>query len=214
MTLTFETRKSYSLDEFFTWVRLHGDPDADYELINGEIVEKDAGGRGGPSGRHALILSRLVTALSNYVQNQGNMGRIFTNGPFLLPKDETDIPEPANGSTKPKSKGKRQGNYLKPDVAFIKAGRVPDRFDGAIPAVPDLIGEINSPSDDGEHIQEKIEIYKKIGVPLIWSIYMMEEFVAVYRPGETDKELLNLSGKLDGGDVLPGFQYKVNDLLK
>ncbi len=214
MTLTFETRKSYSLDEFFTWVRLHGDPDADYELINGEIVEKDEGGRGGPSGRHALILSRLVTTLSNYVHSQNNVGQIFTNGPFLLPKDETDILEPANGSTKPKSKGKRQGNYLKPDVAFVKAGRVPDRFDGAIPAVPDLVVEINSPSDDGEHIEEKIQTYKKAGVALIWSIYMMEEFVVIYRLGEGDKELLNLRGELDGGDVLPGFRYKVNELLK
>jgi len=64
MTVTFETKKtkkSYSLDEFFTWIRQHGNPEADYELINGNIAEKDAGGTGGPSGRHAEILSRLVT---------------------------------------------------------------------------------------------------------------------------------------------------------
>jgi len=98
--------------------------------------------------------------LTNYAQNQDNPGRIFTNGPFLLAKDETFIPEPSYGNTK--GKGKRKGNYLKPDVAFVKAGRVPNRFAGAIPAVPDLVAEINSPSDDGEHIREKIEIYKRL----------------------------------------------------
>jgi len=43
---------------------------------------------------------------------------------------------------------------------------------------------------------------------------MMEEFVVIYRLGDDDKELLNLSGELDGGYILPGFRYKVSELLK
>ena len=74
MTLTFETKKIYSLDEFFTWLKLHGNPDARYELINGEIVEKDAGG---PSGKHGEIILRLGVALVNYAENHGVEGRFF-----------------------------------------------------------------------------------------------------------------------------------------
>lgn len=113
-----------------------------------------------------------------------------------------------------KTRRSRKGNYLIPDVAFIRPGRIPERFAGAIPAVPDLLAEINSPSDDGLHIQEKIEIYKQAGVRLLWSVYMMEEFVAVYDLAHAKRIFLNPDEELDGGDVLPGFRYKVSELLK
>lgn len=211
MTLTFETKKTYSLDEFFSWLRMHGNPNARYELINGEIVEKDAGG---PSGKHGEVISRLVIALGIYLQNQNNTGRIFTTAPFVLPKDEADTLQETNGNGSNKSKRTRKGNYLIPDVAFVVGERLPEKFAGSVPVMPDLVAEINSPSDDGLHIQEKIEIYKQAGVRLLWSVYMMEEFVAVYDLTQAKRIFLNPDEELIGGEVLPGFRYKVSELLK
>ena len=131
-----------------------------------------------------------------------------------MPKEAADTTQETNGNGSSKARHKRKGNYLIPDIAFVKSGRIPERFAGAIPAVPDLVAEINSPSDDGLHIQEKIEIYKQAGVRLLCSVYMMGEFVAVYDFTRTKRTFLNPDEELDGGEVLPGFRYKVSELLK
>ncbi len=202
--------QEYSLEEFFAWLKENVADDRQFELINGEIVEKNAAGPNGPSGRHGEIMNNLGYYLKAHVLSH-NLGRVFTDAPCQMPQLNPNTA--ATDEAQPVSKPKK-ASYLIPDVLFVKAGRIPDRFSGPVPVVPDFVAEINSPSDDGEHIKAKIELYRQAGVPLIWSIYLMEEFVAIYRLEDPDKDVLNLKGVLDGEEVIPEFKLKVSDLFK
>ncbi len=208
MTLTLEDKKTapkkyYNLEGFFAWIHENAQSDTQYELINGEIVERNAAGPDGPSGKHGEVIARLTSALVVFAESN-DLGRVFSTAPCLLPEQ---LQENDKGK-------KKRASYLIPDIAFYVKSRIPDKFAGAIPAVPDLVVEVNSPSDDGEHIKAKIELYQKAGVRLIWSIYMMEEFVVIYRLGEPDKKFLNLKDDLVGEDLLPNFAVNVAKLLK
>jgi len=193
----------YTLAEFYAWLKQNED-DVQYELINGVIIEKDKSDSAGPSGRHGEIMSKLSFYLTAH-SLPNNLGRVFTDAPFQF-KDDIGTDE---GSQK-----KRKSNCLIPDVSFVKAGRVPEVFNGPVPAIPDLVAEIDSPSDSLERIGDKIEIYKQARVGLIWSIFMQDRYVVVQRAGSDDITLLNREDELDGEDVLPGFKLKLPALFK
>ncbi len=66
----------------------------------------------------------------------------------------------------------RPGLVRRPDVSFIRAGRLPG---GRLPTgwgkfAPDLAVEVISPNDAYEEVAEKLDDYQKAGVPLIWVI--------------------------------------------
>ncbi len=211
MTITIEPLETtdenegryYTLEEFYAWLKRNAD-DVQYELINGVIVEKDKSDSAGPSGRYGEIMSKLSFYLSAHIL-PNNLGRVFTDAPFQF-KDDTGADA---GNQK-----KRKSNYLIPDVGFVKTGRVPDVFNGPVPTIPDLVAEINSPSDTLERIGDKVEIYKRSGVGLIWSIFMADRYVVVHHAGSDDIILLNREDELDGENVLPGFKLKLNALFK
>jgi Uma2 family endonuclease len=63
-------------------------------------------------------------------------------------------------------------------------------------------------------MQNKVDAYLQAGVRLIWSIYMVQKFVAVYRLNDPNIKFLNLNDELDGEDLIPGFKLKVNKLFE
>ncbi len=187
--MTVEAKeKLYTIEEF---LNLDLPDDADYELIQGRIVAKP---KGSTSAEHGRIVGKLSQKLNNFI-DANPLGTVYTEASCLL-----DLPEASS--------------YMKPDVCFVTSGRTPPRFRGPLPVVPDLVIEVNSPSDSNELMQDKIEAYQKAGVRLIWSIYMVQKFVAVYRlneqPGRT---LLDLEDRLDGENLLPGFTLSVSEIF-
>jgi Uma2 family endonuclease len=106
------------------------------------------------------------------------------------------------------------GRVRKPDVSFVRYGRFPG---GVLPKgwakiPPDLAVEVVSPNDVIDELDEKLADYRKVGVPLIWVIYLRSRTVMVYR-SDGSVSLLDEADDISGEDVIPGFHCLVKDIL-
>jgi Uma2 family endonuclease len=104
---------------------------------------------------------------------------------------------------------------LKPDLTFVRTERLPARedFDKPLDIVPDLVVEVVSPNDRAYAIEEKIDTYRRAGVPLIWILWPRRRSIWVYE-GNQPLRVLGEDDELDGDDVLPGFRVAVADLFR
>ena len=143
--------------------------------------------------QHGAIVIKLGRLLGSYVESK-RLGLIGTEIGFRLSRD----PDTVRG----------------PDVAFIAKSRLPNE---GIPKKfadfpPDLAVEVLSPEDTVSELLRKVEEYLKAGVPLIWVVDPATRTVTVYRSLQ-DVRIVSSDQQLDGGDVIPGFQFKVSDLF-
>jgi Uma2 family endonuclease len=100
------------------------------------------------------------------------------------------------------------------DVVYVTAdivSAIPEETT-LIEGIPTLAVEILSPLDKKEEVDEKIDQYLQVGVPLIWIVDSHFQTVTVHRPGE-EPELFNRSQELTGDPQLPGFRVAVADLF-
>jgi Uma2 family endonuclease len=61
-------------------------------------------------------------------------------------------------------------------------------------------------------VTEKALRWVETGVRITWIVHPDQRTVAVYEPGGV-VHLVRNDGRLDGGDVLPGFRVAVADLF-
>ncbi len=197
MTAQLETgldlNRKYTVEEFFNL----GLPNTDeggnpleYELVRGEIMIQNVG----PSAQHGDIVTRISSRLSTFAGVEAGakrIGKAYSGAGCTLGNDSN----------------------VRPDVCFVPDNRIGTEAKGPISVAPDLVVEVNSPSDTTESIQNKIEVYQAAGVRLIWSVYMLAKFVTIYRTGETQPGFVGLSGELDGEDVIPSFRLPVKALF-
>lgn len=156
----------------------------------------------GPTGLpHELVIGELYAILREHVRRLGLGTVVLSNAVWRL------------------SPG---GRRLCPDIAFLGATRdetLGKRCRNVVEARPDLVVEVNSPSDkrrDGElreHANGKIEEYRRLGVPLLWVLDDATPAATVYYRGE---EGVTLRGgdRLDGRDVVKGFSVVLEQLYK
>jgi len=100
------------------------------------------------------------------------------------------------------------------DVVYISAevaARQPDDTT-LIDGVPILAVEILSPTDILDGINEKIDQYLAVGVPLVWSVDPHRRTVTIYRPDQ-EPELVNVRQELSGEPHLSGFRVPVAELF-
>jgi Uma2 family endonuclease len=102
-----------------------------------------------------------------------------------------------------------------PDVAFVRADRVPTREEQQHFAelAPDLAVEVISPSDRMSDLEEKVEQYLALGVPLVWVFHPRERTVTVRRPRRAPRVLRD-GDVIDGEEILPGFRLPVADVFR
>jgi Uma2 family endonuclease len=102
-----------------------------------------------------------------------------------------------------------------PDVAFVRAERLAEHYPsrGFAPLCPDLAVEVTSPTDEARHIRAKQALYARVGIPMLWWVDPKAETVTVFQPGKTPI-VVERSGNLNGGDVLPGFQLPLSRVFK
>src|SRR5579883_2563238 len=100
----------------------------------------------------------MSTALSVFVQPP-------KLGDVTGPDGEFDLTQPGDATE----------TALIPDVAFVRAGRLPAIDSAAadtIPRiVPDLVAEIASPNQYRPEMAEKARLYLERGVRLVWVIW-------------------------------------------
>ena len=84
--------------------------------------------------------------------------------------------------------------------------------EGWVKIPPDLAVEVVSPNDSAEDLEEKLDDYRKAGVPLIWVIYPEARMVKVLRRDGPPRELRE-DDELSGEDVIPGFRCPLREIL-
>jgi Uma2 family endonuclease len=166
-------------------------PAADFcELVDGKLVEKHMG------AKSSYIAVRLSILLGNYCENPFR-GWIFP------------------GDTSYQFLPGRPNLVRKPDVSFVRAGRMPEEEvpSGHIRLAPDLAVEVVSPNDLCYEVEEKVAEYRTAGVPLIWIIIPPTRVVLIRRIDGSCTEV-GENGELSGEDVLPGFRCPVSALFE
>ncbi len=161
-----------------------------YELIAGSLREVE-----GMGGRHGEIGVQLIIPLGTWVLGRG-LGRVYTESTHFIILRDPDV-------------------VLMPDIAFVRADRLPpdDVREGFMPLAPDLAVEVLSPSNRTVAMAEKIELYQRAGVSLVWVVQPRRRAVTVHVLGRAPRTLLEFD-VLEGGDVLPGFRLPVADVFR
>jgi Uma2 family endonuclease len=161
-----------------------------YEIVNGERLELP------PMGAYQSVLaSFLVHNLGSFAWTN-DLGRVVSETLFQLDRE-----------------GKLQ---RRPDAAFVsfkrwpKKRRVPDS--SAWDVIPELAIEVNSPSNTANEILQKILDYFNAGVLCVWVIYPSAGQVYVYS-SPTETVILTTKDHLEGGSILPGFRFPINQLF-
>lgn len=75
-----------------------------------------------------------------------------------------------------------------------------------------MADEILSPHDKHEEVHEKIAEYLRVGVALVWEVDPDFQTVRVFRP-EHEPIMFNRKQRIDGGEVLMGFEVAVATLF-
>jgi Uma2 family endonuclease len=106
------------------------------------------------------------------------------------------------------------GRVRRPDVSFIRAGRLPgdELPKGHVRIAPDLAVEVVSPRDLAPKLEKKLVDYQKAGVPLVWIVYPDSRTVMVHRADGSASRLYR-EDVLSGEDVIPGFRCRVDSLF-
>jgi len=182
----------FTAEAFWDFCQLPENRDRRLELVEGEIRELTPAG-----GEHGEVTGDLFGFIWNFARERG-LGRVTAaETGFILYKN----PDPDGKDT-----------VRAPDVAFVSIERAPEPLPAQfVPIVPDQVVEVVSPNDRAEEIEEKISLYLKYGVRMIWVTYCVTRTIVIHTP--TSIKRLTIDDTLDGDDVLPGFTLKVSDIF-
>ncbi len=100
-----------------------------------------------------------------------------------------------------------------PDVAFIRAERVPNvRTRGFFQGAPDLAVEVISPTDCAGELLAKVQDWLAAGCQVVWVVDPTSRTVSVYR-GSGETSLLSVTDEVTAEELLPGFRLPVAKVL-
>ena len=160
-----------------------------YELVDGRLVERNMG------MESSWVGTRLLARLERYSE-ENQLGWVFAadSGYQCFPHEPSLV--------------------RRPDVSFVKAGRYPK---GAPPRgwsriAPDLAIEVVSPNDTVYGLEEKLEDYRRVEVPLIWVVNPESRTAMVYRR-DGSVSFLRETAELEGEDIVPGFRCPLREIL-
>lgn len=159
------------------------------ELVRGELKETMP-----TSILHGIIAGRIAGLLAVFLM-QTKLGEVLTaETGFRLFVNERTV--------------------RVPDVAFLskeKLAEVED-FSKFYNGTPDLAVEVISPSETYDEVQGKLEDYLAAGVKMVWIVRPKQKSVTVYN-SLFDFKTFQENEELDGGEVLPDFKCKLQDIF-
>ena len=112
--------------------------------------------------------------------------------------------------------GEIAGQEPQPALAFVSFDRwapyrtVPTTLTWHV--VPDLVVEIDGESQPAEDVNTRLNDYFKAGVSRVWVVRPHEVRMLDYQ-SPSEFQAVERDDFIDGGSVLPGFQYALNDLV-
>ena len=161
-----------------------------YELIAGELITM------APSGwQHGISSGAVARTLAVFIHDH-NLGLFLgAETGFRLRRDPDTV--------------------RAPDAAFVRAARFPSGSNpaGFVEGAPDLVVEVDSPSDTAAEVQAKTEAWLDAGAELVWLLYPQTRSVTVFK-SRSEIRLLSDADTLTGEPVLPGFSVAVADLFR
>jgi Uma2 family endonuclease len=176
--------KEITVEEFEQFLRLPEYQGRLFELINGKIVEKM------PTEEHGTIVLNIGSAIKYYIRQQGR-GRVGAEIRYRLLSD--------------------RHNSRQPDLSYSH-GTLPAVISGAVPHMPELVVEVQSPDDSVKAMRERAEYFIANDVQLVWLVFPRKRYVEVYSP-DHEMEILFGSDSLSGGDLLPGFAMSIEEVF-
>ncbi len=159
------------------------------ELIKGEVVAMPAAFT--DHGRTAMRLSALAAV---YVLDH-QLGETYTaETGFLISRNPDTV--------------------RAPDFSFIQASRVTISVLGPSwgGVIPDLVAEVISSSDRANEIDQKVQMWLKAGVRVVWVAWPQTHIIQVYNP-QAPVQLLRDGDVLSGGTVIPGFSVALSRIF-
>ncbi len=100
-----------------------------------------------------------------------------------------------------------------PDVSFVRWEHLPEKARPIPLMAPDLAIEVLSESNTRAEMQRKLEEYFAAGTQLVWYFDPKARTVTVYTAPD-QFVVLDESGALDGGEVLPGLMIPLRELFE
>jgi Uma2 family endonuclease len=160
----------------------------DYELVDGQLRERNR-------GMESSWVAGQILHLLNILAQGGGHGWVFGEGTGFqcFPDDPNRV--------------------RKPDVAFIRMGRLPKgpprRGIGHV--APDLAVEVVSPNDTAYEVETKLAEWLEAGVSEVWIVIPHIRKVRIHR-AEASDAVLHESDELTTS-LVPGFRCQVRDLF-
>ncbi len=180
-----------TVEEFEAFIERPENTDRLLELIDGEILEKV------PTELHALAAANLSGELRAYAKTH-KLGRVTVEPRHQLPPEQQNPLHPHSHV---------------PDVAFTSRERkLPIVSKGAVPQMPDLAIEIQSPGQSDWLMREKADYYLDTGSRMVWLVYPDRQLVEVLTVNS--RRILTRDDTLEGGEVLPDFQLLVGVIFE
>lgn len=105
-------------------------------------------------------------------------------------------------------------NHRRPDIAYLSKAQIARTAHGEN-QTPSFVMEVISTKDQMNRVHEKMENYRNAGVKMVWHIFPLIRQVHVYSGIGLKKMTVCTEGDVcSAGEVLPGFELKVEELLK
>jgi len=185
-------KRLYTVDDVLELQGWDGKQDRKYELIDGDLIEMSP-----TNFWHGRLAGRLFRYIEDFAERR-DLGAASVEAGFYSSDDRT--------------------TFLAPDVSFLSKSHLPDPeafvFVGVM---PDLAVEIMSPSNTMAELRRKSAIYLENGTQMVWLLDPMKRTAEVCRLGEAGRfqyQTIEPEGKLNGEDVLPGFELELRQLFK
>jgi Uma2 family endonuclease len=147
---------------------------------------------GGTTGN---INFRLTGIFGNWVEENSHLGYGFgSSAGFMLP----------------------DRSMRSPDVSFVRKHKwealTLDEQEKFAPVCPDFVVELRSKSDSISQLKHKMTKWIDNGCQLGWLIDPIEKKSYIYRPNISVEEVIGFDKKLQGGNLLPGFELDLKRL--
>jgi Uma2 family endonuclease len=160
-----------------------------YEVIGGELYVTPA-----PTLTHQKAVTRLVAVLAPFVQANG-LGELYVGPVDVL---------------------FAEGDYLAPDLVFVRADRTAILKERGVEGAPDLVVEVLSPTTAGRDRTIKRERYAAFGVAEYWVVDAASRRIEIYRAAEDHSRQMEVVTDSFMWQPVPGgpsLTLKVSDLI-
>jgi len=146
-----------------------------------------------PGDAHGRLVTLISHRLMQYVDQHRACGTVYTEAGFVLALSPLTVRQP--------------------DVAFVRAARVPRGYSpGIFRGPPDLAVEIVSPSNRAGDLLHKVSEFLEAGTHLVWVIDPARETVVVHdqcgRP-----RVLRAPERLECRELMPGLSLDIAALF-